>query len=179
LSTPYCITTPRLGFRNWRKSDLQRYVVMNQDPDVMQYFPQLLAPEQSEASFERMKKHYDEHGFTFFAVDNIEEEKFIGFIGLVNTRFESHFTPCVEIGWRLMKEYWGRGLATEGAAACLDYAFKELGLKEVYSFTPKSNFPSERVMQKIGMTKVGTFNHPMIPDHPLEEHLLYRRLRHQ
>ncbi len=140
----------------------------------MRFFPYLLTPEQTDASFRKMRKHYDDHGMTFFAVDLLETGAFIGFIGLVKTLFESHFTPCVEIGWRLMKEYWGKGLATEGAAACIDFAFNELGLEEIYSFTPLTNLPSERVMQKIGMKRVGTFSHPMIPDHPLEQHLLYR-----
>ena len=174
MNQTYLITTSRLGLRQWRDSDIPHYVRMNRDPDVMQFFPHLMTPEQSEASFGKLKKHYDDHGITFFAVDLLETETFIGFIGLVNTRFESHFTPCVEIGWRLMKEYWGRGLATEGAVACLNYAFDILGLEEIFSFTPMTNLPSERVMQKIGMKRVGTFRHPMIPDHPLEEHLLYR-----
>jgi len=147
---------------------------MNQDPDVMRFFPDLLTSGQTASSFVRMKKHYSEHGYTFFAVDLLDTSAFIGFTGLYNTRFTAHFTPCVEIGWRLMKEYWGFGYATEAAATCLDYAFDVLKLKEVYAYTPMSNLPSERVMQKIGMTRVGTFKHPMIPDNPLEEHLLYR-----
>jgi len=173
LKSTYLIVTERLGLRNWRESDLRPYIEMNQDADVMRFFPYPMTSEQTEASFGSLKKHYEDHGYTFFAVDLLEENSFIGFIGLVNTKFESHFTPCVEIGWRLMKEYWGRGLATEGARACINYAFDVLGLDSVYSFTPMSNLPSERVMQKIGMHRVGTFFHPMIPGHPLEEHLLY------
>ncbi len=140
----------------------------------MHYFPHLYTEEQTKASFERIQKHFDDHGFTFFAADLLAEEAFIGFIGMVNTRFESHFTPCVEIGWRLMKEYWGQGLATEGARACIDHAFDALDIQEIYSFTPVTNLSSERVMQKIGMKRVGTFKHPMVPDHPLEDHLLYK-----
>ena len=146
---------------------------MNQDEAVMKYFPDIMTPEQTKTSFNRMREHFDDHGYTFFAVDLLMEKKFIGFIGLVNTRFESHFTPCVEIGWRIMKDYWGRGLATEGATACINHAFNKLGLDSIYSFTPISNLPSARVMQKVGMTQIGTFAHPMIPNHPLEEHLLY------
>jgi RimJ/RimL family protein N-acetyltransferase len=147
---------------------------MNQDEDVMRYFPHVFTPEQSKASFERIKKHYENHGYTFFAVDLLKEETFIGLIGIVNTQFEAHFTPCVEIGWRLMKKYWGLGLATEGAKACVDHAFYELDIEEIYSFTPVVNRSSERVMQKIGMERVGTFRHPLVPDHPLEDHLLYK-----
>jgi len=174
LSVQYLLVTKRLGLRNWIKRDLKPYVAMNQDADVMQFFPHLMTPDQSEKSFGRMLQHYIDHGYTFFAVDLLDEDAFIGFIGLVNTRFESHFTPCVEIGWRIAKKYWGQGLAPEGAIACLDYAFSELNLNRVYSFTPVSNFPSERVMQKIGMRRMGTFNHPLVPDHALEEHLLYQ-----
>lgn len=174
MKQSYLITTPRLGLRQWQDSDLPLYQVMNQDPDVMRFFPFLMTAEQTEVSFQRTRQHYVDHGITFFAADILETGAFIGFIGLVHTRFEAHFTPCVEIGWRLMKKYWRKGLATEGAAACLKYAFDVLELEEIYSFTPVSNVPSERVMQKIGMKRVGTFHHPLIKDHPLEEHLLYR-----
>jgi RimJ/RimL family protein N-acetyltransferase len=179
LKNAYCIVTQQLGLRNWQESDLKPFIAMNQDPDVMRFFPHIMTSGQTEVSFGRMKDHYRDHGYTFFAADHLEDQTFIGFIGLANTRFESHFTPCVEIGWRLMKKYWGRGLATEGAAACLDFAFDTLDIEEVYSFTPMSNLASERVMQKTGMKPDGSFMHPMIPDHLLEEHLLYRRSRHQ
>lgn len=174
MTNEYIIETARLGLRQWQNRDLEHYIAMNQDPDVMQFFPHIVTPEQSEESFERINRHYKEHGFTFFAADFLHDKAFIGFIGLINTRVESHFTPCVEIGWRLIKTYWGRGLATEGARACLTYAFDTLDLDSVYSFTPLSNLPSERVMKKIGMHGIGTFKHPMIPNHALEEHVLYR-----
>ena len=106
---------------------------------------------------------------------NASDGKFIGYIGLHHTNFETDFCPCIEIGWRLCENSWGRGYATEGARACLDYAFRQLQLPEIYSFTSLPNRRSERVMQKIGLQKIGEFDHPLVPaGHPLLRHVLYR-----
>ena len=167
------IETKRLVLRPWEPEDLPYFVDMNQDEDVMRYFPTRMTAEQSEESYQRALTHQSEYGFCFWAAELKEVGHFIGFIGLQNTWFEAYFTPCVEIGWRLMKEYWGRGLAPEGATACLEWAAKH-NINEVYSFTPESNLPSQRVMQKIGMTQVGTFEHPKLEeDSPLRRHVLY------
>lgn len=100
---------------------------------------------------------------------------FIGYTGLHHAVFDTDFCPCLEIGWRLRAEAWGKGYATEGAQACLDYAFDTLHLPEIYSFTSLPNKRSERVMQKIGMQKVKEFDHPLVPcGHPLLRHVLYR-----
>jgi len=91
------------------------------------------------------------------------------------TTFGSFFTPCVEIGWRIKKEDWGNGYATEAAKACLNYGFKILQFDKVYSFTSTINLRSEKVMQEIGMVKAGEFDHPDIPpDNPLCRHMLYK-----
>ncbi|MCL4154756.1 UNVERIFIED_CONTAM: hypothetical protein GTU68_009560 [Idotea baltica] len=148
---------------------------MNQDPEVMRFFPNTLTAEETKGLIERLQKHFDEYGFTFYAVDHLADGEFIGFLGLVRAIFESSFTPCNEIGWRLRKEYWGQGLATEGAKACLDYGFSNLGFNEVYSFTATINPPSENVMKKLRMTKVGEFDHPKLAmDSPLLRHVLYK-----
>ncbi|MBL8211423.1 MAG: GNAT family N-acetyltransferase [Bryobacterales bacterium] len=104
----------------------------------------------------------------------------IGFIGLGVPSFEAHFTPCIEIGWRLAARYWNRGLATEGAAAMLRHGREELGLTDLVSFTAMPNLPSRRVMEKIGLVHdaVGDFDHPRVPEgHWLRRHVLYRTRR--
>lgn len=171
---PYLLTTPRLGLRTWHETDLEHYARLNSDPEVMRFYPSIYPHEKSRASMLRQIEHQKQHGFCFWATDLLETDAFIGFVGLSIPLFEAHFTPCVEIGWRIDKQHWGKGLAPEGARACLEYARDQPGIDEVYSFTPLSNHPSERVMQKIGMQKIGTFQHPLIEDgHPLKEHLLY------
>jgi len=171
----YLIKTERLGIRFWRDEDIQPFAALNADEQVMRFFPSTLTYEQTEAMVQRMKSDTKTNGFTFFAVDILATEEFIGFIGLSKPNMQTYFTPCVEIGWRLKASAWGNGYAPEGAKACLEYGFKELGIKEIYSFTPTLNHPSERVMQKIGMTKVGEFDHPKIEKgHRLERHVLYK-----
>lgn len=171
----YLFKTNRLGFRSWDEADLEPFALLNQDEAVMEFFPSLQDRSTSKAFIERMNRHFHEHNFCFFAVDKLDNEEFIGFIGLLNTSFEAEFTPCVEIGWRLKKSAWNQGFATEGALGCLDFGFDKLGLEEIYSFTPTLNKRSERIMQKIGMQKIGVFNHPKLAKgHPLEQHVLYR-----
>ena len=88
---------------------------------------------------------------------------FIGFVGLHVPKDHLPCSPCFEIGWRLAKPYWGKGYASEAATAALDYAFTELQLDEVLSFTAVANLPSEAVMKRIGMTNTGNnFMHPDI-----------------
>ncbi|GAB4159420.1 MAG: GNAT family N-acetyltransferase [Planctomycetaceae bacterium] len=180
MSYPPEIETERLLLRRWRDSDRQPFARMNADPQVMEYFPKMLSREESDALAERIEQHFDEHGFGLWAVEIKDGEPFAGFIGLVVPRFEAHFTPCVEIGWRLAANYWGHGYATEGARAALDFAFQVVGLDEVVSMTTVTNQRSRRVMERIGMTYSSDddFNHPLIsPGHELARHVLYRKSR--
>jgi len=171
----YLFKSERLGFRNWIESDKESYAKMNADKDVMEFFPNTKTKKDSFDQVIRFQKHYTDNGFTFFAVDILETSEFIGFIGMINTSFKAYFTPCVEIGWRLQKKSWGFGYATEGAKRCIEYGFKELGFEEIISITPLKNTKSENVMQKIGMLKQGTFEHPQIEDgHWLKTELLYK-----
>lgn len=168
------ITTPRLLLRQWRESDLAPFAAMNADPRVMEHFPNVLTREESDAMVGRIQHFIAENGFGFWAVEIPGVTDFAGFIGLSKPKFESHFTPCVEVGWRLAVEYQGKGYATEGGKASLEFGFNELGLTEIYSFTATTNQKSEHVMQKIGMEKLGEFEHPMIAEgHRLRKHLLY------
>jgi RimJ/RimL family protein N-acetyltransferase len=137
----------------------------------------VLSRQESDALVDRIERQWVQRGFTFYAAELRQGGDFTGFIGISVPLFEAHFTPCVEIGWRLAKAYWGRGLATEGAREVLRYAFSELGLTEIVAFTVPANRPSRRVMEKIGMTHdpADDFDHPRLPrGHPLRRHVLYR-----
>jgi RimJ/RimL family protein N-acetyltransferase len=172
------LETERLLLRDWRSQDREPFARMNADPRVMEFFPATLPAAETDAGLERVRAHLARHGFGWWAAELKESGAFIGFIGLAVPYFEAHFTPCVEIGWRLAAEYWGRGLATEGARAALRYGFEELGLSEIVSFTTVTNVKSRRVMEKLGMTHdpADDFDHPRIPEgHPLRRHVLYRR----
>ena len=170
----YLFRSERLGFRKWKDEDFDPFCRMSRDPQVMKYFLKTLDPKETEALIGRIKKQFDKRHYGLYAVDHLESKSFIGFIGFLYCDFEAAFTPCVEIGWRLDRRFWNQGLATEGAKACLSYGQKVLKFAEVYSFTALENRPSERVMQKIGLTKIGEFNHPKVPQgHALEKHHLY------
>lgn len=153
---------------------------MNEDPRVMRYYPAPLTREESDALVDRIEAHFEKCGFGLWAVEIPGVTEFAGFVGISVPNFVAHFTPCVEIGWRLAAEHWGKGYATEGAFAVLDYAFRSLQLREIVSFTTKENMASRRVMEKIGMAydESGDFLHPNLPEgHPLRPHVLYRKLK--
>lgn len=171
----YSIKTERLGIRNWLPSDIEPFSEMGQDVEVMKYFPELRSKEDSRNFIARMQNHFEAYGFCYFAMDVLETGEFIGFTGILNQNYESKFTPCVDIGWRLKKSAWGNGFATEAAKACLDFAFSKLNLNEIYSFATITNKGSEAVMKKIGMNYIDTFNHPSLVNHKeLERCLVYK-----
>jgi RimJ/RimL family protein N-acetyltransferase len=167
--------SPRLGFRNWSEKDLDEFAAMNADPEVMKHFPKTLTREESDIALNKFQNLFEEKGYTYYAIDLLETGEFIGFIGLADKDFESDFTPAVDIGWRLKKSAWGKGLATEGALKCLEYGFKNLGLHTVISICPIVNTGSENVMKKIGMQKKKIFMHPQLGDFPaLQKCVLYQ-----
>jgi ribosomal-protein-alanine N-acetyltransferase len=140
----------------------------------MKYFPSNLSPPETLAMMERIEAHQREHGYGLYALERKDNGQFIGYTGLWHPTFDSFFTPCVEIGWRLSKANWGQGFAQEAARACLQYGFDELGLKEIYSFTSVHNLSSINVMQKIGMKYVDEFEHPKVAEgNWLRRHVLY------
>ncbi len=165
--TQYDIVTPRLGLRNWTKEDATAFHEICNDQEVMRYFPYTLTMEQVDDFIVRMQTHYKKDGYCYFAADLLETGACIGMIGMAFQDFESEYTPNPDIGWRLNKKYWNKGLATEGAQACLNAAASKWNINTVYSFASLSNQGSIRVMEKIGMTQVGTFVHPKIIDYPL------------
>src|ERR1700733_629363 len=147
--TPYTtaldLRGPRILLRAWRPSDLAPFRSLNASREVMEHLPALLSAEESDATVTRIDAHLAAHGFTFWAVEIPGEVGFAGFVGLVVPKFEAHFTPCVEIGWRLAREHWGKGYAVEGARIALRAAFGPLGLHEVVSLTVPANSRSRRV----------------------------------
>ena len=171
----YIFQSERLGFRHWVNDDIVPFAEMCNDPLVMEFFPKKLTLQETNALIERIKKHFIEKGYGLYAVDRLNTQTFIGFIGFATPGFEAYFTPCVEIGWRLKKESWDQGFATEGALKCLEYGFQQLNFQDVFSFTSEINQRSIRVMQKIGMQKVGTFDHPLVEEgSKLRKHVLYK-----
>jgi ribosomal-protein-alanine N-acetyltransferase len=141
----------------------------------MKHFPSLLSKKESDEYVNAFNRHYRDFGFTFYAIDLLEENRFIGMLGLKRINFEAYFTPGIEIGWRIHKKYWNQGLATEGAKRCIEFAFHKLDLQKIFSFATHTNLPSLRVMQKIGMQKTGEFLHPKIEKtSPLQPMILYQ-----
>jgi RimJ/RimL family protein N-acetyltransferase len=176
VSTPV-LRTPRLLLREWRASDREPFAALNADPRVMEHFPAPLTRRQSDALARRSQRHFSLHGFGPWAVEVPGVAPFIGFVGLDVPGFEAHFTPCVEIGWRLAAEHWGKGYATEAALASARHAFAAAGIEELVSFTVPANVRSQAVMQRIGMTHdpAGDFDHPRLPPgHRLRRHVLFR-----
>jgi ribosomal-protein-alanine N-acetyltransferase len=169
------ITTPRLILRHWMDGDTGPFIKMNMDEDVMRYFPAIQTEEETLAQIARIKQHFVDFGYGLYAVERLDNGQFVGFTGFAHPRFESFFTPCIEIGWRLSKANWGHGFATEVALACIQYGFKNLGFSEIVSFTATINLPSINVMKKAGLNKTAEFEHPMVPDgHILKTHVLYK-----
>jgi RimJ/RimL family protein N-acetyltransferase len=174
------IRTERLLLRPFRDEDRAPFAAINADRRVMEHFPSTLSRAESDAFADRIDAHLRERGFAPFAVEVPGVAPFIGFIGLLVPPFDAHFTPCVEVGWRLAAEHWGRGYATEGARASLAYGFETLGLAQIVSMTVPANRRSWRVMERLGMRRApeDDFDHPRIPEgHRLRRHVLYRMSR--
>jgi RimJ/RimL family protein N-acetyltransferase len=169
------LRTERLVLRRWLPSDRSAFAVLNADARVMEHLPSVLRRAESDALAELIDRHFDRHGFGLWAVEIPDAVPFAGFVGLAVPGFDAHFTPCVEIGWRLAAEHWGRGYATEAARAALAFAFGEARLEEVVSFTVPENVRSRRVMERIGMTRspADDFDQPNAPNR-LRRHVLYR-----
>lgn len=168
------IETSRLILRDWQEADIPHLTRMNSDDKVMEYFLKTLSYEETTALYHQIQEEFVKYGFGAYAVEEKDTGTFVGFVGLHNVTFDVDFTPAIEILWRLLPEFWGRGYATEAAIACLIYAKEELKLNEVVSFTSLLNKRSEQVMRKIGMTRIKEFNHPLAePSHPLYRHVLY------
>lgn len=175
------IETERLIIRPWEDRDRDDLALLHADEQVKHYFPSTLNREESDASFERAQAAFEQNGYHFMATELEETGELVGILGI--GKFDAEMTavvfshPGVEIGWQFRPKFWGKGLATEGASACLKYGWEKLNLSEIVAVTYKGNFPSQRVMKKIGMTRDfdGDFAHPKVPNgHKLRPHVLYR-----
>jgi ribosomal-protein-alanine N-acetyltransferase len=177
-ATPPTLRGSRVRLRPWRldgrHSDLDDFAALNADPRVMEFLPQPLSRDESAAMMGRMQAKLETQGWGHWALD--VGGRCIGFVGLSVPTFESHFTPCVEVGWRLAAHAWGQGYATEGARLALAHGFGTVGLKEIVSFTVPANARSRAVMERLGMTRdpAEDFDHPRLAGHRLEQHVLYR-----
>ena len=180
ISNMTTLKTKRLILRPWKETDLAPFAALNADSNVMKYFPSTLSREESDNMAHRIRSKIEERGWGLWAVAIPGTADFIGFIGLHNvdkSTFPAHFTPAIEIGWRLASGYWGKGYATEGANAVLTYGFETLNLEEIVSFTAVQNMRSRRIMEKIGMhhDPKDDFDHPKLSEgHALRRHVLYR-----
>ena len=174
------IQTERLLLRPWKNADLDAFAEMNADWRVMEHFGSTSSRKQRKTLMARIRRHFSQHGSGFWAVEVKGGDPFAGFVGLRKIAFDVHFSPAVEIGWRLAHAHWGLGYATEAASAALRFAFLEAGLDEIVSFTNAGNHRSTAVMERIGMhhAAVDDFDHPYLPEgHPLRRQVLYRLRR--
>ncbi len=176
----YLFQSERLGFRAWKEDDLDFLCKMNGSEKVMRFFPRTTNREENKIFLKRLQKAFRVDGFTFYALDRLEDGVLIGMTGFYFTQIIIPNAPDIEIGWRLHDDYWNKGYATEAALRCLQYGFSALNLKEVASFTACINKPSEHVMKKVGMKFRCEFNHPKIAaGDDLERHVLYTINRKQ
>ena len=174
--TPIQLATARLKLRCWRDADRAPFAALNADPAVMEFFPALQSRAASDASIDSWQAQLERQGWSNWAVELIDSGEFVGFVGLSVPRRALPFSPCVEVGWRLARRFWGRGLASEAARAALGAGFGRIGLTEIVSFTALGNLRSRAVMERIGMLDAHQdFDHPGVPEgHALRLHCLYR-----
>ncbi len=173
------IETERLVLRKWEERDLDGMVEMNSDPRVMEFFPAVMSREESAHMLERLIARQADLGFAFPAVEDRTSGRFLGFCGLNIPTYPKPlpFDPCVEIGWRLIPDAWGKGIAQEAARIWLGFGFETLDVTEIVSFTTETNLRSQKLMQRLGLVTDATddFDHPMLEEgHPLLRHVLYR-----
>ena len=170
------LETPRLVLRDWREEDIPTFAAMCADPEVMKHFPRLLPYDEASVMARRIRANLSRNGWGLWAVEVKGGAPFIGFVGLSKPEWRDD----VEIGWRLAKTAWGHGYATEAARASLAFGFDQLALAEIVAFTVPANLPSQRVMERLGMTRDpnADFEHPNVPEgNPLRLHWLWRLAR--
>lgn len=171
------IQTERLILRQWCDQDIDPYRKLNADPKVMEFFPATWSQEESDTSLQSARNHIEKYGWGKWAVSLLETDEFIGRIGLEDINFQASFSPNIELGYRIAYKHWGKGYASEGAKAALEYGFQHINLEEIVAFTPIQNLRSQVVMQRIGMhhNRKDDFDHPKLPEnHRLRRHVLYR-----
>lgn len=174
------IETERLILRSYREEDREALAEINGHPGVGRWLGGVLTREQSDAWMDRVTAHIARHGFGFFAAERKADGRLVGAIGLMILGKGIPGAGGIELGWRLHPEAHGSGLATEGAAACRDWAFSELGIETVLAITAETNVRSQAVMTRIGMVRdpAKDFDHPKLAtDHPLLRHVFFAMTR--
>lgn len=179
MTFPSKLETDRLFVRPWRSDDIDDLYELCSDAAVMRYFAQVYDRGETELFLEKLLDRQIKNGFCFDPVFEKATGAFVGFVGLNKPQLSKPlpFDPCVEIGWRLHKRYWGKGYASEAAREWLRFGFEILKQDEIVAFTIPENIPSQNVMKRIGMSHdpQGDFKHPSLPnDHPMAMHVLYR-----
>lgn len=176
MTKNYELQTKRLLMRQWRTTDYVEFAKLNADKEVMKFFPDVLTLSESNILANKIETSLHNNGWGLWAIELIENNCFIGFVGLHSPNDTFPFAPCVEIGWRLSRKYWGHGYATEAATEALNFGFNVLNLDEIVSFTTVTNTKSRALMQKLHMINTNqNFMHPSIDSsNPLCEHVLYK-----
>ena len=165
-----------LTLRQWKDADLEPFAAMNADSEVMRYFPSTLTRAESTESMERARRTIEKRGWGLWVVE--VDDVFAGCTGLNVPTFSAPFMPCVEIVWRLRREFWGRGLAYRAACNALTFGFETLKLAEIVAFTAAINARSRGLMERLGFKRDlnGDFEHPRVPEgHEVRLHVLYRK----
>lgn len=170
------LTTSRIILRQWSDADREPFADINADPEVMEHYPRPLTRSESDQVLDRLAAHIDEQGFGLWAAERRSDRQLLGFVGLQRVPFDAHYTPAIELGWRLRRDAWGRGYATEAARACADFAFDNLGIAELFAMARPGNEPSRRVMDRLGMTHDpgDDFRYPPAGQPGSLEYVLYR-----
>ncbi len=175
MPDPIEFETERLLMRQWRPTDRAPFAALNADPRVMAFFPAPLTRAESDALADRCESLIRDNGWGLWAAQSKASRQFIGFVGLHTPTAALPFAPCVEVGWRLSFEHWGRGLACEAARGAIEVGFGTLGLREIVSFTALGNLRSRALMERLGMRESAVFDHPNLPENSaLRAHCLYR-----
>lgn len=177
-SALFQLETARLLFRPWQNQDRDCFAAMCANAEVMRYFAAPLTRQQSDEAIDRYIAYFERDGFCMLPARLRDTGDFVGIIGIQTMRdiVDGVEQPIVEIGWRLLPEAQGKGLATEGAQAFIDHGLRSLRLPQIIAITAVQNTPSRRVMEKLGMTYRPEleFDHPRVPHgHPHRRHVLY------
>lgn len=174
------LDSERLTLRRWTDADREPFAELNADPEVMEYFPSTLTRAESDRLMDRIEAEIVANGFGFWAVERRTDGALLGFTGIGRPSFDAPFMPCVEVAWRLRRDAWGYGYATEAARAAVAHGFTFPDIDEIVAFATAPNARSQAVMQRLGMTHdpADDFDHPAVPNgNPLRRHVLYRLAR--